>query len=170
MADYAAAPLQPLAQALLTIDASGTPQIAGRGFSSVARGAAPVGNFMLTLDEGTGVADVGSGPDFTVGIIGPNGLDPRLARVALTMRGGTTAPGTTTISDLNAVFTSIPGQGAQLEIGLAIDPATPADPMGPGAPNANGGGLEIMLWQVPTPDNVNTVIVGPLFQGAMQFP
>ena len=170
MADYAAAPLQPLAQALLTIDATNTPQITGRGFSSVARGAGPMGNFILTLDEGIGVADVGSGPDFTVGIIGPNGLDPRLARVAMTMRGGTTAPGTTLITDMSVNLVSVPGEGAQLEIALALDPATPADPMGAGVPNANGGGLEVMLWQVPTPDNVNVQVVGPLFQGAMQFP
>ena len=61
MADYAAAPLQPIAQALLTIDAAGNPQITGRGFSSVVRASAFPGDFLLTIDEGTGVADIGSG-------------------------------------------------------------------------------------------------------------
>ncbi len=171
MADYAAVYAQPVAQALLTIDAAGNPQIAGRGFSDVTRDPA-TGGFLLTFDQGTGVADVGSGPDFTVGIIGPNGLDPACARVAMTMRGGTTAPGTTTINSLTAtVVPGTPGMGGtQLSVVTSIID-TPNDPMGHGVPNANGGGLEIMVWNGCGPENAApAALVGPLFQGAMQFP
>jgi hypothetical protein len=180
MADYSSTPIQIIAQGVLTIDAAGNPQISGSGFSIAARGAMATGDFVLTFDEGTSVADVGSGgivdePGFgySTGIVGPNGIDPRFARVALTMRGGTTAPGTTTITDRSAAFVSVPGQGAtQIQIGLFIDPATPADPMGAGAPNANGGGLEIVIWygNAGQPDDFTQPQFGPLFQPVMQFP
>jgi hypothetical protein len=43
--------------------------------------------------------------------------------------------------------------------------------MGPGAPNADGGGLEVMVMNGNAgPDNANFQNVGPLFQAAMQFP
>jgi len=172
MADYASVPVQPIAQGLLTIDAAGNPQITGRGFSSVVRGSGLVGDFVLTMDEGTGAADVGSGDGFTIGVIGPNGLDPRFVRIGLTVRGGTVPPGNTDITDRSAAITSVPGEGAtQLRVALAVDPATPADPMGFGVPNAHGSGLEIMVWNGNAgPDNAQATIVGPLFQGAMQFP
>ncbi len=172
MADYAAVPVQPVAQALLTIDAAGNPQVTGRGFSTVVRATANPGDFLITMDEGVGAADVGSGPDFTVGVIGPNGLDPRFARVSLTMRGGTTPPGTTTIQDRSASLTSTPGEGAtQIRVTLRNTGNTLTDPMGAGVPNANGSGLEIMVWNGNAgPDNAQAQLVGPLFQGAMQFP
>ena len=172
MADYAAVPVQPIAQALLTIDAAGNPQITGRGFSSVVRASGFAGDFLLTMDEGTGAADIGSGPDFTVGIIGPNGLDPRFVRVSVTIRGGTIMPGTTDISDRSVVITSVPGEGAtQIRIAMASALDAPLDPMGAGVPNAHGSGAEIMVWNGNAgPDNAQAVIVGPLFQGAMQFP
>jgi hypothetical protein len=179
MADYAAAPLQPIAQALLTIDAAGNPQITGRGFSSVVRASAFPGDFLLTIDEGTGVADIGSGglvnePGFgyATGFVGPNGLDPRFVRASLTMRGGTTAPGVTTLSDLSVSFVSVPGQGVtQIRVSIATALDLPLDPMGFGVPNTDGSGLEIMLWNGNAgPDNAQAALVGPLFQGAMQFP
>jgi hypothetical protein len=181
MADYAAVPLQPIAHALLTIDAAGNPQITGRGFSSVERASAFAGDFLLTMDEGTGVADIGSGSvvgqagfGYATGIIGPNGLDPRFARVGVTMRGGTTAPGSTTIAQRMAEFVVTPGEGAlQVRISLAGGAGfdTPTDPMGAGAANANGSGVEIMVWNGNAgPDNAQQQLVGPLFQGAMQFP
>lgn len=172
MADYAAVPVQPIAQALLTIDAAGNPQVTGRGFSGVVRASGFAGDFLLTMDEGTGAADIGSGPDFTVGVIGPNGLDPRFVRVAATIRGGTTAPGITDISDRSVSITSVPGEGAtQIRIAIATAADVPTDPMGAGVPNAHGSGLEIMVWNGNAgPDNAQAVIIGPLFQGAMQFP
>jgi len=173
MTDYAAAPVQPIASALLTIDAAGNPQVTGRGFSAVTRSVpASLGDFLLTMDEGIGAADIGSGPDFTVGVIGPNGLDPACVRVGLTMRGGTTAPGVTTISARSVTITSTPGEGAtQIRVTLRNTGNALTDPMGPGAPNADGSGLEIMLWNgCPTPDDAQAQLVGPLFQGAMQFP
>ncbi|HYB24722.1 MAG TPA: hypothetical protein VED41_13050 [Solirubrobacteraceae bacterium] len=179
MADYAAVPVQPIAQALLTIDAAGNPQLTGQGFSSVVRASVNPGDFLLTLDEGTSVADVGSGgvvdqPGFgySTGIVGPNGLDPRFVRVSITIRGGTTAPGLTDISDRTASITSVPGEGVtQIRVALATALDVPTDPMGAGVPNAHGSGMEIMIWNGNAgPDNAQAVLVGPLFQGAMQFP
>jgi hypothetical protein len=174
MADYAGVPVQPIAHALLTIDAAMNPQITGRGFSNVIRASGSPGDFLLTMDEGTGAADIGSGPDFTVGVIGPNGLDPRFARVSITMRGGTTAPGSTTIAQRMVSLTSTPGEGAtQIRVSIAGGPGfdNPLDPMGAGIPNATGSGMEIMVWNGNAgPDNAQAVLVGPLFQGAMQFP
>jgi hypothetical protein len=172
MADYAAVPVQPIAQALLTIDAAGNPQLTGRGFSGVVRASAFAGDFLLTLDEGTGAADVGSGEGFTMGIIGPNGLDPRFVRAAITIRGGTTAPGITDISDRSISITSVPGEGAtQIRVAIATATDVSVDPMGFGVPNAHGSGMEIMVWNGNAgPDNAVAVIIGPLFQGAMQFP
>jgi hypothetical protein len=130
------------------------------------------GDFLITMDEGTGAADIGSGEGFTVGVIGPNGLDPRFARVSLTMRGGTTPPGSTTIQERSVSLTSTPGEGAtQIRVSLRDTGNAPQDPMGAGVPNAVGSGLEIMVWNGNAgPDNAQAVIVGPLFQGAMQFP
>jgi hypothetical protein len=179
MADYAAVPVQPIAQALLTIDAAGNPQITGKGFSDVVRASGNPGDFLLTLDEGTAVADIGSGgivdqPGFgySTGIVGPNGIDPRFLRVAITIRGGTTAPGLTDLFDLSVLITSVPGQGVtQIHVAIATALDVPTDPMGLGVPNAHGSGMEIMVWNGnATPDNAQAELVGPLFQGVMQFP
>jgi len=179
---YDASTLVPIAEALLTIDAAGDPQIIGNGFSAVARGPGN-GNFLLTFDTGTGVEDVGSGSPIVVDgqavpggfaqrQIGPNGLDPRLARAAITVRGGTTAPGSTTLASQTAEFVvGAPGAGAltlQVVVRNAADAAI--DPMGAGVPNAAGSGLEIMVWSFATPDDVTVQQIGPLFQSSMQFP
>ena len=177
MSDYAAAPVQLLADALLVLDAAGVPQIVGRGFSSVARVGGGAGRFILTFDEGVVPEDVGSGmlvgrPGFgyTDGRVGPNGIDPSKVRVALTMRSGTTAPGSTLIADLNAQVAATP-QGTQLEIALADSLDAPLDPTGFGAPNAAGGGLEIVVFYGnATPDSFSQQLVGPAFQPAMKFP
>lgn len=181
MADYQSL-IQPIAQALLTIDAAGDPVIVGQGFASVERGAAPAGDFLLTLDFGTDVADIGSGslvgePGFGYpdGVVGPNGLDPRLAHVMLTMRGGTggLVTGATTISNLSASFVNAPGTGAlQISIQTAATPALGGqqDPSGAGVANVAGSGLEILVWKLATPDNVTAQLTGPLYQPAMMFP
>ncbi len=170
MADYAAVFSQPIASGLLTIDAAGNPQITGRGFSNVVRDP-PTGGFILSLDQGTGAADVGSGEGYTIGIIGPNGLDPMCARVAMTMRGGSTPPGVTTINNLSATFLSVPGMGStQIRVITAIID-TASDPMGHGVPSPNGGGVEITVWNGCGPNDAQpATLVGPLFQGAMMFP
>ena len=187
MADYQSL-IQPVAQGLLTIDAAGDPVIVGQGFASVERNIAnPNGDFILTLDSGTDIADINSGPVAGVaggwglpdGFVGPNGLDPRLAHVTLTMRGGngagpSLAPGSTAISVLSASFIVTPGAGAlQISIQTATTPALGGllDPSGMGGvANGVGSGLEIMVWKLATPDNVTSVQVGPLFQPAMAFP
>jgi hypothetical protein len=181
MADYQSL-IQPIAQGLLTIDAAGDPVIVGQGFASVERGVAPTGDFLVTLDFGRGVADIGSGnvatePGFGYpdGAVGPNGLDPRLASVSLTMRGGTGGIllGATTISNLSASFVNAPGTGAlQISIQTAAVPALGGqqDPSGAGAADIAGSGLEILVWKLATPDNVTMQVSGPLFQPAMMFP
>jgi hypothetical protein len=181
MADYQSL-MQPVAQGLLTIDAAGDPVIVGQGFALVERGTAPAGDFLITLDSGIGVADIGSGnvanePGFGYpdGTVGPNGLDPRLAHVSLTVRGGTggLTLGATQLSNLSASFVTAPDTGAlQISIQTSSVPALGGqqDPSGPGAPNINGSGLEIMVWKLATPDNVTQQAFGPLYQNAMQFP
>jgi hypothetical protein len=180
--------MQPLAQGLLTIDAAGDPIITGEGFSSVSR-VTGTGDFLLDFDLGTGVEDVGSGSPFIVngqavpgiypnGIIGPNGVDPARAQVAMTMRGNSTAPlvpatpGSTTISSMSFEFIApTPGQGAtQLRVFLRNNAAAATDPMGAGVTNVNGSGLEIFVWSLASVDNVTQQLTGPLFQPAMQFP
>jgi hypothetical protein len=181
MADYQNL-LQPVAQALLTIDTAGDPVIVGQGFASVERGATPAGDFILTLDSGTDVADVGSGtlvgePGFgySDGVVGPNGLDPRLSHVALTVRGGTggLTLGATILSNLTASFITAPDTGAlQIEITTAATPALGGqqDPMGAGVANTAGSGLEIFVWKLAIPDNVNFQASGPLYNPALVFP
>jgi hypothetical protein len=171
MADYAAVPVQPIAHGLLTINAGGNPIITGRGFASAVR-VNPVGDFLLAFDHGVGVADIGSGPGFTVGIIGPNGLDPRFIRASITMRGGTTAPGLTTISSRIVTFVVTPGEGVvAVQITLRNTGNILTDPMGAGVANAAGSGVEIIVWNGNAgPDNAQAALVGPLFQNAFKFP
>lgn len=177
MTDYAAAPIQPIAEALLIIDAAGNPQLVGHGFSSVVRVLPGPGRFRITFDEGVVPEDVGSGglvnePGFgyTDGRVGPNGVDPNKLRVALTMRSGTTAPGSTTLADLNASVSVTP-QGIQIDVAIANFLDAPTDPMGAGAPNANGGGLEIIaFYGNATADNFSQQLVGPNYQPVLQFP
>lgn len=181
MGDYQSL-IQPIAQALLTIDAAGDPVIVGQGFASVERGAAPAGDFLLTMDSGSGAADIGSGslvgePGFGYpdGRVGPNGLDPRFAHVVLTVRGGAggLTNGATILSNLSASFVNAPDTGAlQISIQTAAVPALGGqqDPMGAGVASIAGSGLEIMVWKLSTPDNVNFQASGPLFQPSRQFP
>lgn len=179
MADYAAAPSQVIAHGLITIDAAGDPMVTGRGFSIIERGVG-LGNFILTFDAGVVIADIGSGSvtnaagfGYPDGTVGPYALDPRKARIAMTMRGGTTAPGATTISPLSASFIMTPGEGSTqiqvVPVNVVTDAAT--DPMGHGVANADGGGLEIIVWYGgATPDDATQQAFGPLYQSAMMFP
>jgi hypothetical protein len=180
MADYAATPLQVIAHGLIAIDAAGDPIVTGRGFSSIERSTGGPGDFTLTFDEGTIASDISSGqlinqpggnglPD---GRIGPYAIDPDFARVAMMMRGGTTAPGSTTLTPRSVAFVSTPGAGAtQIRVVVVDDTDTATDPMGPGAPNASGGGMEIIVWYGgAAPDDVTQQAVGPLYQPAMAFP
>lgn len=178
MSDYAAATVQVIAEGLLTIDAAGNPQITGQGFAAVARASVNPGDFTLDLEEGTGVADVSSGTivnrpgtgGFPDGRVGPNGVDTRLLRVEMTMRGGTTAPGSTTIADLSVGFIAAAGT-TQLRIALGTALDAPTDPMGAGAPNAAGGGLEIIVFYGnATPDSFTQQAFGPAYQPALTFP
>lgn len=179
---YDAVDVIPIAQALLTIDTNGDPQVAGAGFATVSRGPG-FGNFMLTLDMGTAVGDFGSGSPAIINgqavqggyshrEVGPNGLDPRFARAMVTVRGGTTAPGTTTLTSQSTEFVAGPPGSGSLVLQIVTRDVTDAaiDPMGAGVPNAAGSGIEIMVWSFATPDNVTIQQFGPLFQSSMQFP
>ena len=179
MADYAATPLQVLAQGFITIDAAGDPVVTGRGFGTIERGVSPLGDFILTFDEGSIAMDISSGPivnqpggnGLPDGRVGPNGLDPTKARIAMTMRGGTTAPGLTTLSPRSVQITTTGSGATTIEVVVVNDVDAPTDPMGHGAPNADGGGIEIIIWYGgAAPDDVTQQVVGPLFQPAMVFP
>lgn len=179
MADYAATPLQIIAHALVAIDAAGDPIVMGRGFSTIER-SGPEGDFTLTFDAGIIAADISSGPiinqpggnGLPSGRLGPNAIDPRFARAAMMMRGGTTAPGSTTVVPRSISYIVTPGAGAtQIRVVIVNDMDALTDPMGSGVPNANGGGFEIMVWYGgAAPDDVTQQVVGPLFQPAMAFP
>lgn len=72
MADYAAAPVQPILQGLVTIDQNSNPQFFGKGASAVARiTGQPAGCFQLTLDHGNATPS-----DYSAQIIGPLIGDP----------------------------------------------------------------------------------------------
>lgn len=96
MTNYAAAPIQPIINGIISFAAGpfppvGTPVFIGRGVSSIVRtpvGApffgAPAGDFLLMLDQG---------------LPGDVGLDPAFAKSMLTQRGTLGAlPGGTTIT------------------------------------------------------------------------
>jgi hypothetical protein len=88
MTNYAAAPIQPIVNGIITVDGeSGIPGFVGRGISSIARtvGGAAFGDYTLILDQGL-PGDVGLVSDF--------------ARTMLTQRSNPAAvlPGGTSIT------------------------------------------------------------------------
>ena len=162
MADYAAVPVQVVAQALLIIDAGGNPQLVDqRGFFGVTRGTSAHGDFILQFDHQNPLDPV------SIGLPGTEALDPRRARVNVTNRGNGASPPTSRIAGHNSSFVMTPGEGATaVEIttvdvaGALIDPAL-----------ANGLGVEIVVWNgSAAPDNFNQQLFGPAYQSVMQFP
>ncbi len=119
MANYDAAPIQPIINGLITASEAG-PLFVGRGISSIMRtpGGAGVGDYLLILDQGTP---------------GSVGLDPNYARTMLTQRGTLGVnPGGTTITQQAVSYPSTATIRIVLSTaGAGVDPAA----------------LEIAVWR-----------------------
>ncbi len=180
MADYAAVPVQPIANGYLQI-VGGLPVISGRGFLDVVRGAGPAGDFIVSLDMGVVVADNGSGqvtvingqavPGFgySTGRVGPNGLDLTRVHVHGTARGQALGGlPTSRIAAIDVSYIASPGGVGivQFEVVTSSVAGAAIDPTG-----ANANGIELSVWNGNAgPDNASFQPVGPLFQGAFKFP
>jgi hypothetical protein len=127
MSDYAAAPIQPIVQGLLTVSGT-TPSFVGKGVSSVSRTGA--GDYVLTLDPGL-PGEAGA-------------LDPNLARSLVTLRGGSGAPPVTTITQVAVVYhaSATPGVGDNTVELLFSIAGTPTELSG-----AASAGAEVVIWK-----------------------
>lgn len=152
MTDYAAAPVQPIVQGLLTVrfvDSAGILSFFGIGIVLTGPNAplyVGAGHYVLTLDRG---------------LPGDVAIDPPFGRTLLTVRGPSGgAAGTPTAIEgksINYIPNPVPGVGAdKIEIFLVDGTDTGADPE---------AGLEIILWRGDAGvELVNAVLIGPLFQ------
>lgn len=135
MSDYAAAPIQPIVQGLLTVDAvTNVPTFSGRGVSDVARVSAGV--FDLTLDEGL----IGNGGE----------IDPDKARSLVTVRGSATATpaNATSITSVGVTYQTPGADGGMTVVRLVFTvdgtPRVATDPNG-----VNAGGAEVVVFKDP---------------------
>jgi hypothetical protein len=143
MSDYAAAPIQPIVQGLLTIVA-GAPVFTGVGVKSVVRtvGGAALGDFSLLLDPGLPgnageLPPTGIGTALTIAVPDP--------RTLCTVRGAV-ATGATTINTIGVsyILPSVPpGDGGETTIRIVMQAGGAAtDPVG-----AAGNGAEVITWK-----------------------
>ena len=152
MSDFAAAPIQPFVQGLITFVNPDVPadgiQFSGVGIVTTGLNA-PVyaaGDYILTLDPG---------------LPGDVAINPPFGRFLLTVRGpsGPSAGTPTAVvsKSLTYLVSPIPGVGAtKIQISLANGAAAPAD---------FEEGLEIILWRGDAGvELVNATLIGPLFQ------
>jgi hypothetical protein len=162
MADYAAAPSQPILQGLITIVA-GAPVFTGKGIATIFRTPATATP-----------APVGAVGDFTLvlepGLPGDAGVDPAFARTMITTRGAG-ASGAATIDEKSILYATVqgvlppvspplPGIGANAIRVILEAGGAPEDPSPPAA-----GGVEIIVWRGWARDpNFQVQIIGPLFQ------
>jgi hypothetical protein len=158
-----AAPIQPLANGLLMI-VGGVPIMSGIGFqSAVARGASPVGDFIIQLEIGNLALD-----PVSTGLPGDIGIDPRFGRIRMTARGLGTPPAAT-LAQLAAsyIVSPVPGMGAQqIQITTRLANGAFIDPVAPDA-----AGLEIILFRGnPTSPDFSQQFSGPAYQPVMVFP
>lgn len=161
MSDFAAAPLQPVAQALLRIVAGVPTIVSGRGFLPAVARIGGAGGFRLDFDRNTPPPD-----PVSIGLPGDIAVDPNHLRSHVTARAVAGAPPTTTLVGASASFVATPGSGATSLVVTTSTPAGPADPSGIVA-----DGIEILAWRGNAgPDDANQQLVGPLFQSAMAFP
>jgi hypothetical protein len=152
MTDYAAAPVQPIVQGLLSVrfvDSAGILSFFGVGIVLTGVNAplyVGAGHYVLTLDPG---------------LPGDVAIDPPFGRTLLTVRGPVGgAAGTPTIVEsksINYIVNAVPGVGAnKIEIFLTDSADDGADPE---------TGLEIVLWRADAGvELVNANLIGPLFQ------
>lgn len=145
MTDYAAAPIQPIVQGLLTVDpVSLVPTFTGRGVRAVTRttAAGPPAQILYTLFLDPGLpgnaGELQSGPP----IVGPQ---PD-ARTLVTIRGSATnvIPGSTSIASTGVFYGVLSADGGDTAILLVFTDAVPAavDPTG-----AVASGVEIIVWK-----------------------
>jgi hypothetical protein len=148
VSDCAAAPSEPIAQALITVGELG-PSFIGRGFSSIVRtpAGAPFfgnahGDYLLTLD---------------VGLPGDVSLDASFGRSFLTVRGSFSNPirFSTTIDQKSVSYATspapgvfvlgpVPGIGSNVVRVVLVASFTglATDPFG-----SDGSGCEIVIWR-----------------------
>lgn len=144
MTDYAAAPIQPIVQGLLTVDpVSHVPTFHGKGVSAVTRTAVGADIlYTLTLDEGLpgNAGELQPGPT----VLGPQ---PD-ARTLINIRGSLTnaiVGGTSIVATgVTYIAPSTSPDGGVTEVLLVFTNAVPAavDPTGTVA-----SGVEIIIWK-----------------------
>lgn len=144
MTDYAAAPIQPIVEGIVTYPGgAGTqPFFDGKGVSAIVRGVAPVGDFILTLDvglPGNAGAVPFAPPHFAPPIPAPFAPDPDV-RTLVTPFGVGNPPtsGVATIG-VSYIPSASPGVGApQIEVVMTNAGFVPHDPP---------GGFMIVVWR-----------------------
>ncbi len=157
MNDYAAAPVQPIVQGLITIvviNAVPTPVFQGKGVSSIQRTpvtpstpvVSPAGDFVLILDQGL-PGNAGEVQPTNPNTVPPTPPQPD-ARTQVQLRGSLTAavPGGTSIDEIGVsyVFPSpAPGDGGFTAIRLVF--AAAGAPTDPSLVAANGA--EVIVWK-----------------------
>lgn len=150
MTDYAAAPIQPIVQGLLTVDIVGgvpVPTFQGKGVSAVTRTAGGVQIvYELTLDEGL-PGNAGELQPSPIDLGPPLVLGPQPdARTLINIRGSLTnvIPGGTSIVATGVTYAVAGMDGGFTEVLLVFTDATPAavDPTG-----AVASGVEIIVWK-----------------------
>ena len=127
MSDYAAAPVQPIVQGLLTV-AGTTPSFVGKGVSAVTRVGA--GDYKLQLDAG---------------LLGNAGeVVPASMRTLVTLRGGSGAPPVTTITQVAVSYVNsgtADGGFDQIELVFSIGGVATE------LTGAAAGGAEVIAWK-----------------------
>lgn len=141
MTDYAAAPIQPIVEGIVTLS-GGVPFFDGKGVSAIVRGGALFGDFILTLDvglPGNAGAVPFAPPHFAPPIPAPFAPDPDV-RTLVTPFGIGNPPisGVASIG-VSYIPSASPGVGApQIEIVMTSAAGNPTDP---------AGGFMIVVWR-----------------------
>jgi hypothetical protein len=144
MTDYAAAPIQPIVQGLLTVDpVTLVPTFEGKGVASVTRTVAGTSIlYTLTLDEGLpgNAGELQPGPTFALILQQPD------ARTLVTARGSITnaVPGATSVAGIGVAYGQIGEDGGFKAVLIVFTDAThtAVDPTG-----AVANGAEIIVWK-----------------------
>jgi hypothetical protein len=137
MSDFAAAPIQPIVEGLVTFPAGpgGVVVFDGKGVSAIARGASAQGSYILTLDPGlpgnAGAVPFGPAP--------PLSPDPDVRTLIQPLGAG--APPVTGIftTGVSYIPSAVTGVGApQVEVVLTDTAFAPLDPV---------NGFTIVVWR-----------------------
>lgn len=143
MTDYAAAPIQPIVEGLVTFPGgAGTqPFFDGKGVSSIVRGTAPFGDYILTLDVGlpgnAGAVPFAGAPPLLP--FPPPAPDPDVRTLVIPL--GVGVPPLSGIASIGVSYipSALPGVGApQVEVVLTNAAFIPNDPQ---------AGFQIIVWR-----------------------